>query len=75
MRSCCCGGKDRLVDLQLIKFCVQVALTGMMLIFCIYQLIAIEECEKSQFYSALLSALIFYWLPAPSTPTIERGVA
>lgn len=59
-RSCCLE-----IDKRMAVFCVQVVVSLIVILFCIYMLFIEPECHSQQLYSSLLTLVIGVFLPSP----------
>lgn len=64
--SPCCGVK---IGGQVIMFFCQLIISLVIIGFCMYKLIVLEECQDKQIYSSTLTAIMAFWLPSPRLKT------
>lgn len=62
MWKSCCGAS---IDRRIALFFTQAIISGMVLMFCIFQLIFNSSCETDPVYVGLLSSTLGFWLPQP----------
>ena len=60
-KSCC----KSVIDRRATIFFSQFALTIMIVIFCCYQLIKLENCEAQSLYSGIITFILGIYLPSP----------
>ncbi len=62
-KSCCCCIE---VDKRLFLFTARLAITIILMGFCMVQLIHQSTCESQTLYTSILMTCIGVWLPSPS---------
>lgn len=61
-KSCCLTQ-----DSNAVRFYSRIVITVMIIAFCMYQLIVLENCEAQSLYSGILMACVGIWFPSPAT--------
>lgn len=64
--SPCCGEK---ITSHVIVFFTQVCISLLIMLFCLYKLTVLEECQDKQLYSSTLTGILTFWLPRPTLKT------
>jgi len=59
--SCCFE-----VDKRVLTFFSQLAVATLVLVFCMYQLITLTNCEAQSLYSGILTFIIGIYIPNPT---------
>jgi Na+-translocating ferredoxin:NAD+ oxidoreductase RnfA subunit len=55
-----------ILDRRAVIYLTHVCISMIMIIFCMYQLIELNECHSQQLYSTLLTLIIGIYLPSPA---------
>jgi hypothetical protein len=64
-KSCCLT-----VDKRAVLFFSQLSISILVILFCCFQLIRLENCEAQSLYSGILTLILGVWCPSPKMTKI-----